>query len=122
MLTAGKRVLARKRRHIRIRKKINGTEERPRLCVSKSLSNIYVQLIDDEKGITLASASTVDKDLSGKIKNGGNLEAAKMVGGLIAERALGKNIKKVVFDRGGYIYHGRIKALADAAREKGLQF
>lgn len=122
MLTAGKRVLARKRRHARIRKKVYGTEERPRLCVSKSLSNMYVQLIDDEKGITLTSASTVDKDLKGKIKNGGNLEAAKMVGGLIAERALGKNIKKVVFDRGGYIYHGRIKALADAARGKGLQF
>ncbi|MEK6681034.1 MAG: 50S ribosomal protein L18 [Nitrospirota bacterium] len=122
MLTAGKRVLARKRRHARIRKKVYGTEERPRLCVSKSLSNMYVQLIDDEKGITLTSASTVDKDLKGKIKNGGNLEAAKIVGGLIAERALGKNIKKVVFDRGGYIYHGRIKALADAAREKGLQF
>ncbi len=122
MLTAGKRVLARKRRHARIRRKVYGTEERPRLCVSKSLSNMYVQLIDDEKGITLTSASTVDKDLKGKIKNGGNLEAAKIVGGLIAERALGKNIKKVVFDRGGYIYHGRIKALADAAREKGLQF
>ncbi|MBI3354225.1 MAG: 50S ribosomal protein L18 [Nitrospirae bacterium] len=122
MLTAGKRVLARKRRHARIRRKVYGTEERPRLCVSKSLSNMYAQLIDDEKGITLTSASTVDKDLKGKIKNGGNLEAAKIVGGLIAERALGKNIKKVVFDRGGYIYHGRIKALADAAREKGLQF
>ena len=105
MLTAGKRVLARKRRHARISKKGYGTEERPRLCVSKSLSNMYVQLIDDEKGITLTSASTVDKDLKGKIKNGGNLEAAKIVGGLIAERALGKNIKKVVFDRGGYIYH-----------------
>ncbi len=122
MLTAEKRVLARKRRHARIRKKVYGTEERPRLCVSKSLSNIYVQLIDDEKGITLTSASTVDKDLKGKIKNGGNLEAAKMVGGLIAERALSKNIKKVVFDRGGYIYHGRIKAIAEAVREKGLQF
>lgn len=113
---------ARKRRHLRIRKKLKGTSERPRLNVFRSLQNIYAQIIDDEKGETLVSASTQDKAIKGKIKNGGNKEAARMVGKLIAERALEKGIKQVVFDRGGYLYHGRVKELADAAREAGLQF
>lgn len=122
MLTAEKRILARKRRHIRIRRKVYGTEGRLRLCVSKTLKHIYAQIIDDDKGITLVSASTIDAKLKGKMKGSGNIEAAKIVGSTIAERAISKDIKKVVFDRGGYIYHGRIKALAEAAREKGLLF
>jgi len=113
-----------RRLHIkkRIRAKIHGTAERPRLAVYKSLKHIYVQAIDDDNRITLAAASTVDKALKGKVNYGGNKEAAKKVGELIAERLLEKGIDKVVFDRGGYIYHGRVKALADAAREKGLKF
>ncbi|MBI5182375.1 MAG: 50S ribosomal protein L18 [Nitrospirae bacterium] len=122
MLTAEKKKLARKSRHIRIRKKVYGTEGRLRLCVSKTLKHIYAQIIDDDKGITLASASTIDAKLKGKMKGSGNIAAAKIVGSEIAERAISKDIKKVVFDRGGYIYHGRIKALAEAAREKGLLF
>lgn len=110
------------KRRMRIRKKISGTAETPRLAVFRSLGNIYVQLIDDVAGNTLVSASTVDKDLKSEVKNGGNVEAAKLVGKKIAERALAKEIKTVVFDRGGYLYTGRIKALADAAREAGLEF
>jgi large subunit ribosomal protein L18 len=117
-----KKLISRKRRHIRIRKKVSGTSERPRLCVSKSLKHIYAQIINDDTGATLASSSTMDKDIKGKIKTAGDINAAKVIGAAIAEKALGKDIKKVVFDRGGYIYHGRIKALAEAAREKGLQF
>ncbi|MFZ3065338.1 MAG: 50S ribosomal protein L18 [Nitrospirota bacterium] len=117
-----KKLISRKRRHIRIRKKVSGTSERPRLCVSKSLKHIYAQIINDDTGTTLASSSTMDKDIKGKIKAAGDINAAKVIGAAIAEKALGKDIKKVVFDRGGYIYHGRIKALAEAAREKGLQF
>ncbi|MEK6679713.1 MAG: 50S ribosomal protein L18 [Nitrospirota bacterium] len=117
-----KKLISRKRRHIRIRKKVSGTSERPRLCVSKSLKHIYAQIINDDTGATLASSSTMDKDIKGKIKAAGDINAAKVIGAAIAEKALGKDIKKVVFDRGGYIYHGRIKALAEAAREKGLQF
>ncbi len=113
---------ARKRRHRRIRKKIYGTPERPRLSVYGSLNHIYAQIIDDMKGVTLVSASTMDKELKGEIKHGGNVEAAKKVGALVAKRAVEKGIKKVVFDRGGFRYHGRIKALADAAREGGLEF
>lgn len=112
----------RKRRHVRVRKKVVGTPEKPRLNVYKSLNHIYAQVIDDFAGTTLASASSNDKELKGKMKTGGNIEAAKVVGGLIAKRAIEKGIKDIVFDRGGYIYHGRVKALADAAREGGLQF
>ena len=104
--------------HDRIRAKIQGTAERPRLNVYRSLNHIYVQVIDDSQGVTLVSASTV----AAKVKTGGNVAAAKEVGKLVAERAKEKGIKKVVFDRGGYLYHGRIKALADAAREAGLEF
>ncbi|HOZ53917.1 MAG TPA: 50S ribosomal protein L18 [Bacilli bacterium] len=109
---------ARVSRHERIRRKISGTSAIPRLSVFKSLNNISVQIIDDEKGITLVSASSIDKDL--KIKNGGNIEAAKIVGAEIAKKAKKVKINKVVFDRSGYLYHGRVKALADAARENGL--
>ena len=113
---------ARKIRHLRVRKKIKGTAERPRLNVFRSAKHMYAQIIDDEKGVTLASASTVDKELRGQISNGGNVEAAQKVGELVAKRALEKGIKQVVFDRGGYLYHGRVRALADAAREAGLDF
>ena len=109
----------RKIRHLRVRKKISGTPERPRLCVYRSNSNIYVQVIDDVAGNTLVSASTLDKEIKTKHSN---KEAAKEVGALIAKRAIEKNIKTVVFDLGGYIYHGIIKELAEAAREGGLQF
>ena len=107
------------RRHKRVRRKISGTAECPRLCVFRSNSNIYVQVIDDVKAVTLAQASTLDKEVKTKHSN---KEAAKEVGTLIAKRALEKNIKTVVFDRGGYIYHGVVKELADAAREGGLEF
>ena len=107
------------RRHKRVRRKISGTAECPRLCVFRSNSNIYVQVIDDVKAVTLAQASTLDKEVKTKHSN---KEAAKEVGTLIAKRALEKNIENVVFDRGGYIYHGVVKELADAAREGGLEF
>lgn len=110
------------KKHSRIRNKISGTPERPRLSVFRSLSNIYVQIIDDKSGNTLVSASTLDESIKGKISNGGNKEAAKEVGKLVAEKATAKGIKQVVFDRSGYIYHGRIKELADGAREGGLEF
>jgi large subunit ribosomal protein L18 len=122
MITKIDKNKARLKRHLRVRKKINGTAERPRLSVFRSSKHIYAQLIDDEKGITLASASTLDKELRGKIANGGSVEAARQVGELIAKRAKEKGVAKVVFDRGGYLYHGRIQALADAAREGGLEF
>ncbi len=111
---------ARKMRHRRVRKNLSGTSEIPRLNVFRSNTNISVQIIDDVKGITLASASSLDKSL--KIAKGSNIEAAKVVGKDIAEKAKKLKIKKVVFDRGGYLYHGRVKALADAARENGLEF
>ena len=107
-------------RHERIRSKLMGTSAIPRLCVFRSNTGIYAQIIDDETRTTLVSASTLDKDL--KIKNGSNVEAAKVVGKAIAEKATKAKITKVVFDRGGYLYHGRVKALADAARENGLEF
>ncbi len=113
---------ARQRRHERIRKKVVGTSARPRLSVYKSLSHIYAQLIDDVSGRTIIAASSAEKAVSTSLKHCGNVEAARKVGASIAERALGKNIKDVVFDRGGYQYHGCVKALADAAREKGLSF
>ena len=109
----------RRKRHARVRGKISGTPERPRLCVFRSESNIYAQIIDDVNGATLVAASSVEKDFEGR---GSNIEAAKKVGAAIAERALKKGIEDVVFDRGGYIYHGRVQALAEAAREGGLKF
>jgi large subunit ribosomal protein L18 len=116
MITQTKRNAIRQRIHNRIRAKLSGTGERPRLNVYRSLNNIYAQLIDDEKGVTLVSASTI------KLKTGGNVAAAREIGKAVAELAVEKGIKKVVFDRGGFLYHGRIKALADAAREAGLEF
>ena len=110
----------RKVRHARIRENISGTSERPRLCVFRSNANIEAQIIDDVKGVTLVSASSLEKELN--LKNGGNIEAAKVIGTEIAKRAKKAKIKAVVFDRGGYLYHGRVKALADAARENGLEF
>ena len=113
---------ARERRRRRVRKKVFGTLERPRLSVYGSLNHIYAQIIDDMQGNTLIAASTLDKELKGLSVHGGNVEAAKKVGALLAKRAVEKGIKKVVFDRGGFKYHGRIKALADAVREGGLEF
>ena len=110
------------RKHVRVRKKIKGTAELPRLNVFRSLNHIYAQIIDDTTGNTLVSASTLDEALKGKVKFGGNKEAAKEVGKLVGTRAIEKGIKGVVFDRGGYLYHGRIKELADGAREAGLEF
>ncbi|HOJ93063.1 MAG TPA: 50S ribosomal protein L18 [Dictyoglomaceae bacterium] len=112
----------RKIRHLRTREKISGTPERPRLAVYKSLRYIYAQIIDDTKGYTLVSASSLEKELKGQLKSTDDMEAAKLVGEVIAERALEKGIKKVVFDRGGFLYHGRIKAFADSARARGLEF
>jgi len=116
------RSIARVRRHIRVRKNLQGTSERPRLNVFRSLSAIYAQVIDDQTGRTLLSASTVDHELREKVKGLKKSEQAKLVGQTIAERAKSKGIQAVVFDRGGYCYIGRIKALADGAREGGLQF
>jgi large subunit ribosomal protein L18 len=118
----GKRNLARKRRQQRVRKKIVGTTARPRLNVFRSLNHIYAQIIDDSLGNTLVAASTLDPEFKNSEAYGGNIEGAHEVGKLIAKRALEKGIKTVVFDRGGNIYHGRIKALAEAAREAGLEF
>ncbi|HUX43449.1 MAG TPA: 50S ribosomal protein L18 [Terracidiphilus sp.] len=118
MITQTKRNAIRQRIHDRIRRKLSGTGERPRLNVYRSLNHIYAQVIDDQKGETLASAST----LGLKVKTGGNVAAAKEIGKAIAEQATAKGIKRVVFDRGGFLYHGRIKALAEAAREAGLEF
>lgn len=112
----------RRKKHMRIRNKITGTPVRPRLNVYKSSNNIYAQIIDDTKGLTIVSASSVDTALKGSVKYGGNIEAAKEVGKLIAQRAVEKGLKLVVFDRGGYVYHGRVKELADAARAEGLEF
>ncbi len=109
-------------RHERLRKTLSGTAEKPRLCVFRSLKNIYVQVIDDEKGHTLASASTLEKALQPELKGTCNVEAAKLIGKTIAERAQAKGIKAVVFDRGGHAYHGKVMAVADAAREGGLEF
>ena len=107
------------KRHARVRAKVSGTTERPRLAVYRSNANIYAQIIDDVAGNTLVAASSVEKGFEG---NGGNIEAAKKVGAMIAERALQKGIEEVVFDRGGYVYHGRVAALAEGAREGGLKF
>lgn len=110
------------KRHQTIRIKLTGTSEAPRLAVYRSTKHIYAQLIDDVKGVTIVSASSVDKDLKTKIGHGGNIESAKVVGEAIAKKALKKGVKDVVFDRGGFLYHGRVAALADAAREAGLNF
>ena len=109
----------RERRHLRVRKKVFGTPERPRLSVYRSEKNIYAQIIDDVNAVTLVSASSLDKDFSAK---GGNKEGAKAVGELVAKKALEKGVNEVVFDRGGYVYHGRVQQLAESAREAGLKF
>lgn len=122
MINRKDRKVERNRRHLRVRKNVFGTSERPRLAVYRSLNHMYAQIIDDTNGQTLVSASTVEKELKGKLGNCSNITAAKEVGSLIAKKALEKGINKVVFDRGGNIYHGRVLALADAAREAGLDF
>ena len=119
MVSKTNRKLERERRHLRVRTKISGTAECPRLCVFRSNANIYAQVIDDVKGVTIAQASTLDKEVKTKKSN---KEAAKEVGALVAKRAIEKNIKSVVYDRGGYVYHGIVKELAEAAREAGLEF
>lgn len=117
-----KKISARKRRHIRIRKKIVGTAEKPRLNVRRSLKNLFVQIVDDTNRLTLMSASTVDKDFKSSCTYGGNVKSACMLGEVVAKKAKEKNISCVVFDRGGYDFHGRIKAFAQAARKGGLEF
>lgn len=122
MLRKENKNASRQKRHYRMRKNIAGTAEKPRLNVFRSLSHIYAQIIDDQTGKTLVAASTMDKEVGAAVEYGGNTAAAKVVGAVVAKRALEKGIKKVVFDRGGYIYHGRVAALAEAAREAGLEF
>ena len=122
MITPIDRSKERHRIHKRIRAKITGSSSRPRLCVFRSLKNIYVQVIDDSKGKTLAAASTVEKEIKSDLKKTSNIEASKLLGKKIAERAKAKGIETVIFDRGGYLYHGRVKAVAEAARESGLKF
>lgn len=122
MISKGDKNKARLKRHLRVRKKIQGSSERPRLNVFRSSKHIYAQIIDDNQGTTLVSASTLDNGVKDSIENGGNVEAARKVGQLIAERAKEKGIERVVFDRGGYLFHGRVQALAEAARESGLEF
>lgn len=109
-------------RHKRVRRKISGTSQRPRLCVFRSSNNIYAQIIDDTNRVTLVAASSLDEAVKGAVNHTGNKEAAKMVGEMVAKKAVEKGITEVVFDRGGYIYHGRIKELAEGAREAGLKF
>jgi large subunit ribosomal protein L18 len=116
------RVVARERRKKRSRDKIRGTSERPRLCVFRSSKHIYAQVIDDQQGKTLAAASTLSKEIAGSLEKSANIAAAKQVGEMVARRAVERNVTKVTFDRNGFLYHGRVKALADAAREAGLQF
>ena len=110
------------RKHVRVRKKLSGSTVKPRLCVFRSARHIYVQIIDDTNSTTLVAASTIDEALKGKLEHTGNKTAAREVGKLIGEKAVEKGIKQVVFDRGGYLYHGRIKEVADGAREAGLEF
>lgn len=112
----------RKRRHTRVRKSVFGTSEKPRLCVFKSARHIYAQVIDDTRGHTLVSASSLNGDFKDHSGYRGNLEAAKKLGAVVGKKALGKGLKKVVFDRSGYLYHGRVKAVAEGAREAGLEF
>lgn len=122
MINKPSRSEQRERRHLRVRKKVYGTNERPRLNVFRSEKHIYAQIIDDDLGNTLVAASSLDKEIKEKIGAGSNKEAAKAVGELVARKALEKGITKVVFDRSGYIYHGRVKELAEAARQAGLEF
>jgi large subunit ribosomal protein L18 len=122
MITPIDRASERRRIHKRIRIKISGDMARPRLCIYRSSKYIYVQIVDDSQGRTLVAASTAEKDVRGDLKQAGNILASKAVGKAIAERAKAKGIETVVFDRGGYLYHGRIKAVAEAARESGLKF
>ncbi len=122
MITQIDRAQERSKIHLRIRRKLSGTDNRPRLCVFRSLAHIYAQVVDDLAGRTLVAASSLERAVFSDKKKAGNIAAAKMVGKAIAERARAKGIEAVVFDRGGYLYHGRVKALADAAREAGLQF
>jgi len=122
LFTKTDRKKIRQKKHLRIRKRISGTADCPRLAVYRSLNHMYAQLVDDTKGVTLVSASTLDGSVKADIDNSGNIDAAKRVGELLAKRALDKGIRSVVFDRGGNIYHGRIKAVADGAREAGLEF
>ncbi|OGO61658.1 MAG: 50S ribosomal protein L18 [Chloroflexi bacterium RBG_19FT_COMBO_48_23] len=114
--------LARKRRHLRVRAKVSGTATRPRLCIFRSLNHTYAQVVDDSAGNTLVSASSLDAEIRDKIAGKRKTESAEMVGSLVAQRALNKGIKQIAFDRGGYQYHGRVKALAEAARKSGLDF
>lgn len=122
MAVTVKSELSRLKRHQRIRKNIKGTKEKPRLSIHRSLNNLFIQLIDDIEGKTLCAVSSLDKRFKEKSKTGGNVKSAEVLGELLAKEAKDKGIKKVVFDRGGYLYHGRIKALADAARKAGLEF
>jgi len=122
ILTEIDRRLARIKRHKRVRKNISGRSERPRLCIFRSLKHIYAQVIDDNKGITLVSLSTLDPEIKGKGKYQGNVKAAEMLGNLLAKKLEKKGIKKVVFDRGGYLYHGRVKAVAENTREGKIVF
>lgn len=122
MIQKESRSEVRAKKHLKIRRKLHGTAQRPRLAVFRSDKHIYAQIIDDIKGATLVSASTLDKDIAKQLEKTNNVEAAKVVGEVVAKRALDKGVSEVVFDRGGYVYHGKIKALADAAREAGLQF
>jgi large subunit ribosomal protein L18 len=114
--------LARKRRHVRVRARVRGTATRPRLCVFRSLNHIYAQIVDDSAGHTLASASSLDAEIRGKVTGKRKTESAELVGSLLAQRVLNKGVKQIAFDRGGYKYHGRVKALAEAARKAGLDF
>jgi large subunit ribosomal protein L18 len=116
------RAEAREHRHRRVRKRVRGTAQRPRLNVFRSAEHIYAQIVDDESGHTLVAASTIDPEVRARVKGLPKIERAKVVGELVARRALNKGIRQVVFDRGGYTYHGRVKALADASREAGLEF
>ena len=120
MITKADKNAVRRKRHARVRTRLSGTEARPRLNVFRSNKHIYAQLIDDVNGVTIASASTLDKDIN--LDSSSNVDAAVKIGELVAKRAVEKGVKTVIFDRGGYLYHGRIKALADAARENGLEF
>lgn len=122
MIKKASRNIARQKRHYRLRNHISGTPQRPRLCVFRSNTHIYAQLIDDVQGHTICSASTMEKAISANLASTSNVEAAKVVGTEIAKKAVAKGIESVVFDRGGYLYHGKVKALADAARESGLKF
>jgi large subunit ribosomal protein L18 len=122
MINKKDRNTVRVKRHYRIRKDLNGTTERPRLCVYRSLKNIYAQVIDDVNGVTLVAASTMEKDIQEAVKGKNGVETAAIVGKIVGERAVNKGIKTVVFDRGGYVYTGRVASLADGAREAGLDF